>query len=69
MNLGLAATLPIFLYHLACYQQRQGLNCVILHAILHYDHWGEPNVDGRIILRGIFRKWEGVVGTEWNGSG
>jgi hypothetical protein len=24
-------------------------------------------VDGRIILRGIFRKWEGVVGTGWGG--
>ena len=22
------------------------------------DHWGDPNVDGRIILRWIFRKWE-----------
>ena len=27
------------------------------------DHWGDPDVDGRIILRWIFRKWEGVVGT------
>jgi hypothetical protein len=27
-------------------------------------HWGDPDVDGRIILRWIFRKWEGVVGTE-----
>jgi hypothetical protein len=31
------------------------------------DHWGDPDVDGRIILRVIFRKWEGVVGTEWSG--
>jgi hypothetical protein len=23
--------------------------------------------DGRIILRGIFRKWEGVVGSGWSG--
>ena len=30
------------------------------------DHWGDPDVDGRIILRRIFRKWEGVVGTEWS---
>ena len=30
------------------------------------DHLGDPDVDGRIILRWIFRKWEGVVGT---GSG
>jgi hypothetical protein len=26
-------------------------------------HWGDPDVDGRIILRWIFRKLEGVV--EW----
>jgi hypothetical protein len=26
-----------------------------------------PDVDGRIILRGIIRKWEGVVGTGWSG--
>jgi hypothetical protein len=29
--------------------------------------WGDPDVDGRIILRGIFRKWDGVVGTGWSG--
>ena len=28
--------------------------------------WGDPDVDGRIILRLIFRKWEGVVGTGWS---
>ena len=30
------------------------------------DDWGDPDVDGRIILRWIFRKWEGVVGTGWS---
>ena len=30
------------------------------------DHCGDPDVDGRIILRWIFRKWEGVVGTGWS---
>jgi hypothetical protein len=29
-------------------------------------HWGDPDVDGRIILRWFFRKWEGVVGTGWS---
>ena len=29
------------------------------------DHWGDQHVDGRIILRWILRKWEGVVGTGW----
>jgi hypothetical protein len=28
--------------------------------------WGDPDVDGKIILRWIFRKWEGVVGTGWS---
>jgi hypothetical protein len=31
------------------------------------DHWGDPDLDVRIILRGIFRKWEGIVGTGWSG--
>jgi hypothetical protein len=30
------------------------------------DHWGDPGVDGRIILRCIFRKWD--VGV-WTGFG
>jgi hypothetical protein len=29
------------------------------------DHWGDPGVDGRIILRWIFRKWGVWV---WTGS-
>ena len=28
--------------------------------------WGHYDVDGRIILRWILRKWEGVVGTGWS---
>ena len=27
---------------------------------------GNQDVDGRIILRWILRKWEGVVGTGWS---
>jgi hypothetical protein len=30
------------------------------------DHWGDQDVDGRIILRWIFRKLEEVVGTGWS---
>ena len=30
------------------------------------DHWGDQDVDRRIILRWIFRKWERVVGTGWS---
>jgi hypothetical protein len=36
-------------------------------GIYTYMHWGDPDVDGTIILRWIFRKWEGVVGTGWSG--
>jgi hypothetical protein len=28
------------------------------------DHWGDPRVDGRIILGWIFRKWSVGVWTE-----
>ena len=27
--------------------------------------WGDQDVDGRILLNWILRKWEGVVGTGW----
>jgi hypothetical protein len=30
------------------------------------DHWGDPDVDGRIILGWIFRKWDMGV---WTGLG
>ena len=30
------------------------------------DQWGDPDVDRRITLRWIFRKWEGVVRTGWS---
>ena len=29
------------------------------------DHWGDQDVDGKKMLRLIFRKWEGVVGIGW----
>jgi len=29
-------------------------------------HWGDPDVDGRMVLRWIFGKWEGVeTGWSW----
>ena len=30
------------------------------------DQWGDQYVDGRIILKWIFRKREGVVGNRWS---
>jgi hypothetical protein len=29
------------------------------------DHWGDPGVDGRIILGWIFRKWDVGSGLDW----
>ena len=37
-----------------------------VHRVLVGKPEGDPDVDGRIILRWIFRKWEGVVGTGWS---
>jgi hypothetical protein len=30
------------------------------------NHWGESDVDGRILLIWTFRKWEGVAGAGWS---
>jgi hypothetical protein len=30
------------------------------------DHWGDRDVDGRIIFRLFFREWEGVIGIGWS---
>jgi hypothetical protein len=35
-------------------------------ALIERGRWGDPDVDERIILRWIFRKLEGVVGTGWS---
>jgi hypothetical protein len=37
-----------------------------LGSLRERDHWGDPDVDGRIILRWIFRKLEGIMGTRWS---
>jgi hypothetical protein len=41
----------------------KGVQRVLVGKPEEGDHWGDPDADGRIILRGIFRKWEGIVGT------
>jgi hypothetical protein len=45
----------------------RGVHRVLVGKHKGRDHWGDPDVDGRIILRGTFRKWERVVANGWSG--
>jgi len=51
--------------HVARMGERRGSYRALVGKPEERDHWGKPGVDGRIILRWIFRKWD--VGL-WNGS-
>jgi len=42
----------------------QGGRVICWENLRDRDHLGNPDLDGRIILRWIFRKWDGV----WTGS-
>jgi hypothetical protein len=48
---------------------RRGVYRVLVGKLKERDHWGDPGVDGRIILRWIFRKWDRGYGLEPAGSG
>ena len=43
----------------ACIGEGRGVHRVIVGNLRDRDHWGDLDVDGRIILRWIFGKWEG----------
>jgi hypothetical protein len=47
------------------YGERRGVYRVLVRNLRKRNHLGEPGLDGRIILKWIFRKWE--VGV-WTGS-
>jgi hypothetical protein len=38
--------------------ERRGIYRVLVGNLKERDHLGDPGVDGRIILRLIFRKWD-----------
>jgi len=46
-----------------------GVQRFLVGNLRERDHWGDPDVDGRIILRWIFRKWEWLRGLDGVGSG
>ena len=52
--------------HVARMGEGRGVHRVLVGKLREGDHWGDPDVDGRIILRWIFGKCEGVVGTGWS---
>jgi hypothetical protein len=45
--------------------ERRGVYRALVGKLRERDHFGNPDIDGRIILRWIFRKWD--VGA-WTGS-
>ena len=51
------------------YGGRRGVYRVLVGNLRERDHLGDPDVDGRIILRRIFRKWDLVYGVHRAGSG
>ena len=42
---------------MACKGEGRGVHRVLVGNRRERDHWGDPDVDGRIILRWIFGKW------------
>jgi hypothetical protein len=40
--------------------EERGVHRVLVGKPEGKNHWGDSDVDGRIILRGTFRKWEGA---------
>ena len=52
--------------HVAHMEEGRGVHKVLVGKPEGKSHWGDQDVDGRIILRWILRKWGGVVGTEWS---
>ena len=51
--------------HAARKEEGRGVHKVLVGKPEGGDHWGDQDVDGRIILRWSFRKWEGVLRTGW----
>jgi hypothetical protein len=46
--------------------KQRGVYKVLVGKPKERGNWGDPDVDGRIILRWMFRKLKGVVETGWS---
>jgi hypothetical protein len=46
--------------------KERGVHRVLVGNVRERGHWEDPDVDERTILRWIFRKLDGVVGTGWS---
>ena len=49
--------------HVARLGEMRGVNSILVGNLRERDHLKDPGVDGRIILRWKFRKWDG--GMDW----
>jgi hypothetical protein len=45
---------------------RRDVHRVLVGTPKRKSHWGDQDVDVRIIIRRIFKRLEGVVGTGWS---
>ena len=52
--------------HVARMGEGRGVHRVLVGKPEGRNHWGDPDIDGRITLRRTFRKWEGVLENGWS---
>jgi hypothetical protein len=45
-------------WYIACMGEGRGVQGFWWENLRGRDHWGYPGIDGRIVLKCIFRKWE-----------